>query len=573
MAKRKDQFLPWPDGVWHTRGRAQAGVLADIRRTLEAGQASGRVLHWREFTPTQEGDGLQRESGFDATWRMPDGSRIKARLVVRSDGMSPAVETFWALTAETDQPWNGEWRTPLLTFFPSETPLTDWVVGALPLDRPTRFAAPTQESLECLLDELAACPWYITVLSHDRRPQDEAVGAEMPLLSALPSSLQGRVVEIRLRGDQDRIANPVLEQHRVCLPWDGAVILPTRPRKERWKTEEYSIRRPRGATVDGLVKEVAVAVAQYAQLPEHLCARTRTRLDDLRQNWVLPEIPQAPQRVLEDLERSRRAELELRERVTSLKALLEDAQARNRRLDEQAAADREVLRELQGSLLEDPLAKRATWALQQAEDAWAAQEGVLDEVDRLAGEVAWLRRQLAQVPGRSYGESAPERTEGPASWTELVELAGELLPKVRIGAEAAPMEKLRGHVKEKTWLRRTWTALEAYQAYADARAEHGPQVLPHMQAYLQWPDATVLFPLSWHASGEATVLRRGEARTKEVRTFEVPGLGAVFMGEHVRIDLGRPPAPRMHVYDDTCGPTGLVHVGYIGPHLPHGRNV
>ncbi|WP_272261972.1 hypothetical protein [Streptomyces xanthophaeus] len=56
------------------------------------------------------------------------------------------------------------------------------------------------------------------------------------------------------------------------------------------------------------------------------------------------------------------------------------------------------------------------------------------------------------------------------------------------------------------------------------------------------------------------------------RPFPVPRTihpaGQVFMGEHVRIGSGRPPAPRLHLYDDTSGRTGQIHIGYIGAHLP-----
>lgn len=48
---------------------------------------------------------------------------------------------------------------------------------------------------------------------------------------------------------------------------------------------------------------------------------------------------------------------------------------------------------------------------------------------------------------------------------------------------------------------------------------------------------------------------------KEVHPDEV-----VFMQAHLRIGSGNTIAPRLHFYDG--GPqTGLVYVGYLGPHL------
>ncbi|WP_159049251.1 hypothetical protein [Streptomyces canus] len=55
------------------------------------------------------------------------------------------------------------------------------------------------------------------------------------------------------------------------------------------------------------------------------------------------------------------------------------------------------------------------------------------------------------------------------------------------------------------------------------------------------------------------------------RLFSVPddvdAAGRVPMYAHVRIGSGKPPAARLHYYDDTDN-TGLIIVGYIGEHLP-----
>jgi hypothetical protein len=131
------------------------------------------------------------------------------------------------------------------------------------------------------------------------------------------------------------------------------------------------------------------------------------------------------------------------------------------------------------------------------------------------------------------------------------------------------MGKLQGHTSSASWLRRTWDTLEALDAYVEAKKEHGPHVLPHFATYLEWPQATVLIPRTWFRPSEVSLERTGSS-SKATRMFDVPGLGEVFMGQHVRIGQGSGGlAPRLHFGDDTCGPTGKVHVGYIGPHLPN----
>jgi len=43
--------------------------------------------------------------------------------------------------------------------------------------------------------------------------------------------------------------------------------------------------------------------------------------------------------------------------------------------------------------------------------------------------------------------------------------------------------------------------------------------------------------------------------------------GYVLMQEHIRVERGGSPSPRIHYYDDTRGATRKVHIGWLGPHL------
>lgn len=73
------------------------------------------------------------------------------------------------------------------------------------------------------------------------------------------------------------------------------------------------------------------------------------------------------------------------------------------------------------------------------------------------------------------------------------------------------------------------------------------------------------------ASGESEMVAN-TPRFRNARIFpvltEVNPLGREFFGAHVKIDRGGGIAPRLHFLDDTRGPTGMVHIGYLGPHLP-----
>jgi hypothetical protein len=50
---------------------------------------------------------------------------------------------------------------------------------------------------------------------------------------------------------------------------------------------------------------------------------------------------------------------------------------------------------------------------------------------------------------------------------------------------------------------------------------------------------------------------------------EVDPSGRIVMEAHIRIGSGKPPAPRMHLHDDTSGETGKIYIGHLGPHLPN----
>jgi hypothetical protein len=580
MAKRRS-LQPWPETVWHSSGRVgRSSSLRVIRQHLQSCVDDGSVAHLRDFKP----DGEDWWFGFDAAWRTDDGDRIKARLqlapdmtFVRRRKLSRAdletqdvdVDLYWSLTAEADRPWNLNWPSPLGMFGDQRT--YDWVTGKMPLRDYSGFNAEALQPafVRQSFEELSTCPWYITVITHDRTPLHQAATCkEDSLAKMVPPSLQGRVLEFRFFGDQDQVVNTegVLPESRLRLKWGGSLILPTRPRHDEWALADCIIRRPPGADMEQMLKETAEAVTRYAELRPHYCDRARSGVENLRTSWVLPEIELAPKRVLLEKQQAVEEVERLGRVIESLRAVL----AAERRHGQELLQAKEQAEEGLKELLESPLVQGASEARQQAEAALQLVEEADDLTERLTAEVGYLRRQLALVPGRSYDEPVPEPQDGPKSWAELLALAPELLPGIRILADVAePLDKLDRHPKTKTWLRRTWTALEAFQAYTEAKKSQGAEVLPHMLAYLRWELAEVVFPESWYAAGEAAVLRR-DPKYAAMRTFAVPELGPVFMGEHVRVGGNRPPAPRMHVYDDTTGPTGQILVGYIGPHLPNG---
>lgn len=583
MAKRK-QLLPWPDTVWHTSGRVRgSSALVEINARIAAGFGIGALAGRRAYLP-ESGESWW---GFDASWQTGEGDRIKARLLLAPDPVLaeesglvrgsldiPPFEgdLFWSLTAEADRPWQPRWQSPVDAMFGS-LPTYDWTTGRLFLMDETGAVELTASQLAQQFEELAACPWYIPVVTHDKRSIDEAMESPgAPLVELVPPSLRGRLLEFRVYGDQDRLVNTdgVLPESRLRLKLGGAVIVPPRPYQDKWAMADCVIRRPPGGTFEQLLKETADAVTRYAALRPHFCDRARDGVENLRTSWVLGEIPLASARVLQEKQEAEDRIRELETVLAETRDLLRSEREEARLVHAAKEAAKEELRELRNN----PLSEQARQFRAAAEEAWAAQESAESEAERLTGETAYLRRLLAQVPGRSYDEAVPERPKGPESWQELFEVAAdaELLPYVRVLDRAQETAKaLRGHSSEKTWLRRTWEALEALNAYGAAKDEHGAQLLPHFTAYLDWPQATTVISKGMYVAAEVLLERAGsDLRARRTRLFTVPELGEeVFMGSHIRIGGGKPPAPRMHFYDDTAGPTGKVIVGHVGPHLPN----
>lgn len=118
--------------------------------------------------------------------------------------------------------------------------------------------------------------------------------------------------------------------------------------------------------------------------------------------------------------------------------------------------------------------------------------------------------------------------------------------------------------------------LATMQEYAGARSRvlaegrsAGPE-LANLRAFCADPGNRT--PISAHhvALDEGNEVSR-RPRMREARVLPVPpevGGGAVFMGAHVKIGSGKPPAPRLHFFDDTAA-SGLLVVGWIGEHLPN----
>lgn len=226
-------------------------------------------------------------------------------------------------------------------------------------------------------------------------------------------------------------------------------------------------------------------------------------------------------------------------------------------------------------------------AVRQLEETGAATENLRDEIElgRLeyteleselrdaSARVTYLERRLAEAGEPQYGTETPEgeKVAEAEGCEEAVEMAAEQLELVELcdGARSAAAE-LDGDGKAGIWGAKAWRSFRALQRFAEwNRGGEGVGDFAYFSTHRD--DHPECVPETWIAmqENEGVDLNPGYrgARTFKVPT-EVNSEGCVYMPAHIKIQAGKPPAPRVHFYDDTRGATGKIWIGYFGEHLP-----
>lgn len=186
-------------------------------------------------------------------------------------------------------------------------------------------------------------------------------------------------------------------------------------------------------------------------------------------------------------------------------------------------------------------------------------------------EVARLRNQLrALVVGDANTGDAQQVNDlscEAGSLSEALALARDRLSKVVIPAGVErDVDDIDNHVNSRSWGDAVWRGLRALHCYAEADFDGN---------FKQWCEVSG-HAWGWSASDKKLALRESETvennrRFTEQRRFPVDEAvdpsGSVVMWSHLKIAQGGGPlAPRVYFYDDTRGPTGKIHIGFVGPH-------
>lgn len=593
---------------WHTTGTL--AVLPSIDQVAERLECNPAVtLH--ALNPSNQ-DGWW---SYDAVWTTEDGARVRGRLNVHNqkpgsekdpekvalnprdyDPSTDPMEGYFHAFADADRPWDPTWPSPLNVFL--ERKLKPGYV-TMAYGGHNAFHLKSTHNLSGLLSTLAELPWLAAVLTHDELDPrvfmpDNGIAYETPLVSRLPSSLYGRILDVRIMGERTREGvNRLLVKYGTHLPEGGVAILLDHGRRKGIPQTDLSFRLDRPFIRGGDIAPVAASLSRM--LRAQVMVSDTEAVEEIRKNWFLltgeeqvaqdavlmrdaairvGELEKETARLKKALDASREFTRKFRESGDNL---LEEARKafteRDRSIEERNKLRGELDRLLR--MIRDSDLGKAIAAREEAESEAETAEELLDEqnheVTGLRQENARLRSELARLGSTFASVSTPEKRITPSTWDDFFAQVSAL-EYVMLGDVESGVDKLRRQVQEENWLNRSWEALLALEEYARLKKERGSGELPHFHAYLLDPQAEHIIPRTRYSGTESKgVMMNG--RFVAARTFPVPRQvdpsGKVVMEAHIRIGSGKPPAPRLHFHDDTSGNTGKIYVGHIGPHLPN----
>lgn len=184
--------------------------------------------------------------------------------------------------------------------------------------------------------------------------------------------------------------------------------------------------------------------------------------------------------------------------------------------------------------------------------------------------IRWLEARVRALGDGAISANPDDVFDIPASVAEVLLLARSRLSHVRIGPTDGVAAELDVHPGAELFAAKTWDALTALDDYSAAVAED--RFVGNFRLWCQQQSG-----IGSVISANAVALVESESvdghqQLRAKRTFPVPTEvapeGRQYMPAHIKIVKRGSPAPRLHFHDDSRGRTGLVHVGYIGAHLP-----
>lgn len=203
------------------------------------------------------------------------------------------------------------------------------------------------------------------------------------------------------------------------------------------------------------------------------------------------------------------------------------------------------------------------------ERAFEEQDAALADLDDALSRLRYLERAFKDLGEVPTVEADSDDDWRPDSSLDALFAAKELLQFLVITGDDDGCKALDTQQKRGIWGKKIWMALRALNEYCRAKAEG--RFSGDIAKYRDDPPDSAIPLLSEYAAMESEPTTNSP-NLSAIRTFSVPTTidpsGKVYMGQHLKIDRGGQSAPRIHLYDDSGGPTQRIYIGYVGPHLP-----
>lgn len=208
--------------------------------------------------------------------------------------------------------------------------------------------------------------------------------------------------------------------------------------------------------------------------------------------------------------------------------------------------------------------------LRRVEDEQLEHAATFDALTEAEDELARLRAMLVktELAAEVWAAPSPEKDDVPDSFVELMNRLDDL-PGLRFTGDAEIAVELAVQDPLGLWAVKTWKILLALSDYATASREGRCDRDVHGYL-LDLPANCRGYSANKHAPTESDSVQ-ASPKFRRAREFPVPAEvdegGVVAMLAHFKIAQAGMISPRLHYFDDVRG-TGMVYVGYIGPHLP-----
>ena len=188
--------------------------------------------------------------------------------------------------------------------------------------------------------------------------------------------------------------------------------------------------------------------------------------------------------------------------------------------------------------------------------------------DDLARRLAYFRSRVEQLDSASVAQEPVSDDFDPILSSEALAAARDRLELVELPDHLDEGVEYLDAQGDESWAGRAWSAFQALNNYAQLKQASAFE--GSFLTYCKQAAGDFVIPDSWVAPTE-TKQTLANPEFKKQRTLpvsnDVDASGMMLMPEHIRIEKGGTPSPRIYYYDDTRGATGKIHVGWFGDHL------